>query len=242
MTTRLRTLVTAAAAVISLAAIAALSGCTDKQQDIDTTLVGGTVQTEDSDYNVDIRHATEEADATIKTEDSPAPVNSDTIADISTAEPAIIDESDIPKEENTSPAADENDVPEAPAVGEDKPATTKPADTTKPAVTITTDKPKVTTPAQTVRTDLPKVTAEPQYTTKATTPAKPAQTEPTDVKLDSNGFPANPVGGQKFTDSNGTTYQYNDLMGAWFESGGVSMQEFPDNYEGGVFGGETILH
>lgn len=144
-----------------------------------------------------------------------------------TAEPTEISEPDIPKEETTSPA------------------TTK---ATQPAVTVTTDKPQVTTPAQTVRTDLPKVTAEPQYTTAATTTAKPAkQTEPAEIQTDANGFPANPQNGDKFTDSTGQTYQYDgSLFFRWVpynNDGKTIVQEFPDNYEGGIFGGgQSVLH
>ncbi len=146
-----------------------------------------------------------------------------------TAEPTEISEPDIPKEETTAP--------------ETTPATTK---ATQPAVTITTDKPQVTTPAQTVRTDLPKVTAEPQYTTAATTTTKPAkQTEPAEIKTDENGFPANPNNGDWFTDSTGQQYMYNSIFEQWIPGtpGHPNVQEFPDNYEGGVFGGgQSVLH
>lgn len=141
-----------------------------------------------------------------------------------TAEPTEISEPDIPKEETISPA------------------TTK---ATQPAVTVTTDKPQVTTPAQTVRTDLPKVTAEPQYTTAATTTAKPAkQTEPAEIQTDANGFPANPQNGDKFTDSTGQTYQYDgSLFFRWVpynNDGKTIVQEFPTfEVEGGD---EIILH
>ena len=145
-----------------------------------------------------------------------------------TAEPTEISEPDIPKEKTTAP--------------ETTPATTK---ATQPAVTITTDKPQVTTPAQTVRTDLPKVTAEPQYTTAATTTTKPAkQTEPAEIKTDENGFPANPEVNQTFVDSTGTEYIYNGIFG-WIQGddGNPDVQEFPDNYEGGIFGGgQSVLH
>lgn len=145
-----------------------------------------------------------------------------------TAEPTEISEPDIPKEKTTAP--------------ETTPATTK---ATQPAVTITTDKPQVTTPAQTVRTNLPKVTAEPQYTTAATTTTKPAkQTEPAEIKTDENGFPANPEVNQTFVDSTGTEYIYNGIFG-WIQGddGNPDVQEFPDNYEGGIFGGgQSVLH
>ena len=204
-----------------IAAIAALSGCAEKKPEIDFNLIGGTLQTEDSDYEVDIRSNTEET-----------PVNSDTEAGSVTAESEIFYDSDIPKEEIAVSEADESDISEAPAVSEDKPDTTKPETTTaaKPAVTITTDKPKETTPAQTVRTDLPKVTAEPQYTTKATTTTKPAQIEPVEIETDKNGFPANPVVDQTFTDSTGQQYIYDSIFG-WIRHSGngeTIVQEFPD--------------
>ncbi|MBP0983519.1 MAG: hypothetical protein J6A19_07310 [Oscillospiraceae bacterium] len=118
------------------------------------------------------------------------------------------------------------------------PETTK-STTTKPAVTVSTS--KATTPAQTVRTDLPKVTAEPQYTTASTTPAKPKQTEPTEIETDENGFPANPEVNQTFVDSTGTEYIYNGIFG-WIQGddGNPNIQEFPTfEVEGGD---EIILH
>lgn len=133
------------------------------------------------------------------------------------------------------------DYPEAPDQDKDSaPASTK-AQTNKPAVTVVTTAPAVTTPPSTVRDDLPKVTAEPKYTTAPT--EKPAQTEPTVVdKTDSNGFPANPVDGQIFIDADGNRWEYVEFIG-WGEANGpaVILQEFPDNYEGGVFGGDQIL-
>ncbi len=214
-----------------IAAIAALSGCAEKKPEIDFNLIGGEIQTEDSDYEVDIRSDTEET-----------PVNSDTESRNVTAESEIFYDSDIPKEEIAVSEADESDIPEAPTVSEDKPDTTKPETTTtaKPAVTITTDKPKETTPAQTVRTDLPKVTAEPQYTTKATTTTKPAQIEPVEIETDKNGFPANPVVDQLFTDSTGQQYIYDSIFG-WIKHSGngeTIVQEFPE-FE---ISGEKILH
>ena len=217
-----------------IAAIAALSGCAEKKPEIDFNLIGGTLQTEDSDYEVDIRSDTEET-----------PVNSDTEAGSVTAEPEIFYDSDIPKEEIAVSEADESDIPEAPTVSEDKPDTTKPETTTtaKPAVTITTDKPKETTPAQTVRTDLPKVTAEPQYTTKATTTTKPAQIEPVEIETDKNGFPANPVVNQTFVDSTGTEYIYNGIFG-WIkgDDGNPDIQEFPRHGDYTYGEGEQVLH
>lgn len=217
-----------------IAAIAALGGCAEKKPEIDFNLIGGEIQTEDSDYEVDIRSDTEET-----------PVNSDTEAGSVTAESEIFYDSDIPKEEIAVSEADESDIPEAPAVSEDKPDTTKPETTTtaKPAVTITTDKPKETTPAQTVRTDLPKVTAEPQYTTAATTTTKPNQTEPTEVETDANGFPANPVVNQTFVDSTGTEYIYNGIFG-WIkgDDGNPDIQEFPRHGDYTYGEGEQVLH
>lgn len=205
-----------AAMIISATALF-VGGCSNKAQDIDLTLIGGDGQDIENRYTVDIRYDTDEA-----------PINSDTAIVISNAEPEEISEPDIPKEETTAP--------------ETTPATTK---ATQPAVTITTDKPQVTTPAQTVRTDLPKVTAEPQYTTAATTITKPAkQTEPAEIKTDENGFPANPEVNQTFVDSTGTEYIYNGIFG-WIQGddGNPDVQEFPDNYEGGIFGGgQSVLH
>lgn len=199
-------------AAVIVAATALTSGCSDKAQDIDLTLIGGDGQDIENRYTVDIRYDTDEA-----------PINSDTAIVISTAEPEEISEPDIPKEETTAPAT--------------TPATTKAA---QPAVTITTDKPQVTTPAQTVRTDLPKVTAEPQYTTAATTTTKPAkQTEPAEIKTDENGFPANPEVNQYFVDSTGQEYIYDSIFG-WIKgnNGSPTVVEFP-SFE--VEGGDEII-
>lgn len=133
-TTKLRAIISAV--IISAVAAAGITGCT-KKQDIDMSLLDGIAQTEENNYNVDIRHDTEEI-----------PVNSDTEAGAVTTEPE--EESSVPKEEKTAP-----------------PTTTTPAESEKPAVTITTNKPEVTTPAQTVRTDRPVVTTAPATTTTA---------------------------------------------------------------------------
>ena len=210
-------------AAVIVATTALISGCTNKAQDIDLTLIGGDGQDIENRYTVDIRYDTDEA-----------PINSDTAIVISTAEPEEISEPDIPKEETTVPA--ENEKP-AEAAQATTPATTK---ATQPAVTITTDKPKVTTPAQTVRTDLPKVTAEPQYTTAATTTTKPAkQTEPTEIETDENGFPANPEVNQYFIDSTGQEYIYDSIFG-WIKgnNGSPTVVEFP-SFE--VEGGDEII-
>ena len=210
-------------AAVIVATTALISGCSNKAQDIDLTLIGGDGQNSENSYTVDIRRDTEEV-----------PVNSDTTLDISTAEPEEISEPDIPKEETTAPTKNEKPAEAAPAT---TPATTKAA---QPAVTITTDKPQVTTPAQTVRTDLPKVTAEPQYTTAATTTTKPAkQTEPAEIKTDENGFPANPEVNQYFVDSTGQEYIYDSIFG-WIKgnNGSPTVVEFP-SFE--VEGGDEII-
>lgn len=210
-------------AAVIVATTALISGCSNKSQDIDLTLIGGDGQDIENRYTVDIRYDTDEA-----------PINSDTAIVISTAEPEEISEPDIPKEETTAPAKNEKS---------DEAATKATTKVTQPAVTITTDKPPVTTPAQTVRNDLPKVTAEPQYTTAATTTTKPAkQTEPAEIKTDENGFPANPEVNQTFVDSTGTEYIYNGIFG-WIQGddGNPDVQEFPDNY-GEIGSGNKILH
>lgn len=129
------------------------------------------------------------------------------------------------------------DYPEAPNQDKDSaPASTK-AQTNKPAVTVVTTAPAVTAPPSTVRDDLPKVTAEPKYTTVPT--EKPAQTEPTVVeKTDSNGFPANPVDGQFFIDSDGNRWEYIEFVGWVPANGDGVMQEFPDFY---VEGGDEVI-
>ena len=120
------------------------------------------------------------------------------------------------------------------------PETTK-STTTKPAVTVSTS--KAATPVQTVRTDLPKVTAEPQYTTDSTTTAKPKQTEPVEIEMDVNGFPANPEVNQTFVDSTGTEYIYNGIFG-WIQGddGNPDVQEFPRHGDYTYGEGEQILH
>ena len=136
---------------------------------------------------------------------------------------------------------------EAPAESETESATSSIPETTKsttskPAVTVSTSK-AVTTPEQTVRTDLPKVTAEPQYTTDSTTTAKPKQTEPVEIEMDDNGFPANPEVNQTFVDSTGTEYIYNGIFG-WIQGddGNPDVQEFPRHGDYTYGEGEQILH
>lgn len=131
---------------------------------------------------------------------------------------------------------------ETESVTSSTPETTK-STTSKPAVTVSTSK-AVTTPEQTVRTDLPKVTAEPQYTTTSTTPAKPKQTEPTEIETDENGFPANPKNGDKFTDSTGQECQFNSVFDAWIpgNTGNSDVQEFPRHGDYTYGEGEQILH
>ncbi len=139
-----------------------------------------------------------------------------------------------PKSE-PKPAPADSDTPASSKPKSDKPK----AD--KPAVTVVTNPQAVTAPPSTVRDDLPKVEPEPKYTTSPED--KAAQTEPTVVdKLDNNGFPANPVSGQEYVDGNGNRWVYMEFIG-WVEANGpgVTLQEFPDNYDGGVFGGEQIL-
>ena len=100
-------------AAVIVATTALISGCSNKAQDIDLTLIGGDGQNSENSYTVDIRRDTEEV-----------PVNSDTTLDISTAEPEEISEPDIPKEETTAPTKNEKPAEAAPAT---TPATTKAA-------------------------------------------------------------------------------------------------------------------
>lgn len=74
-------------AAVIVATTALISGCSNKAQDIDLTLIGGDGQDIENRYTVDIRYDTDEV-----------PINSDTAIVISTAEPEEISEPDIPKE------------------------------------------------------------------------------------------------------------------------------------------------
>ncbi|MGN1341160.1 MAG: hypothetical protein ACI4WS_12780 [Oscillospiraceae bacterium] len=210
-------------ALIIAAALAGLTGCTDKKPEIDYSLIGGTVQVTDSGYNVDIRHDPDETT-----------VNSDTVSGSESAEPEMLPDTTETAEDTYS--VDKSSPDSKPAAA--KPETAAP----KPAVTISTDKPAVTSPAQTVRTDLPKVTAEPQYTTKAATTTKPAQTEPEEIETDKDGFPANPTENQVYVDSTGQEYIFDSLFG-WIKGndGNANLQEFPDNY-GEIGSGKQVLH
>ena len=70
------------------------------------------------------------------------------------------------------------------------------------------------------------------------------QAEPAEIQTDANGFPANPEVNQTFVDSTGTEYIYNGIFG-WIQDndGNPDVQKFPDNYEGGIFGGgQSVLH
>lgn len=198
--TRLKTnaLRTISAAML-ISVLTAVTGCSDRKQDIDYELIGGTYEAGENEYKVQI--FSDSSDTTAE-----APTESET-------------------EVTTSST----------------PETTK-STTTKPAVTVSTS--KATTPAQTVRTDLPKVTAKPQYTTASTTTTKPKQTEPTEIEMDENGFPANPKNGDKFTDSTGQEYMYNSIFERWVpgHSGNVNMQEFPRHGDYTYGEGEQILN
>ena len=85
-------------AAVIVATTALISGCSNKTQDIDLTLIGGDGQDIENRYTVDIRYDTDEA-----------PINSDTAIVISTAEPEEISEPDIP---NTAGVTDPGIVPE----------------------------------------------------------------------------------------------------------------------------------
>lgn len=122
-------------AAVIVATTALISGCSNKAQDIDLTLIGGDGQDIENRYTVDIRYDTDEA-----------PINSDTAIVISTAEPEEISEPDIPKEETTAP-----ETTPAQTVRTDLPkVTAEPQYTT---VATTTTKPaKQTEPAE-IKTD-----------------------------------------------------------------------------------------
>lgn len=170
---------------------------------------GCTSTTNDIDLSVDNDVISEEENSTVDIRQ-----DKETTASTAESEPEEVIESEVTEEE--TPAA----------------ATTaeEPDD---PVVIITTDAVVTTTTSysQTIRTDLPPVTAEPQYTTtSSTTTSQAAQTEPVEIETDSNGFPANPRKGDKFTDSTGQEYIYDNLFDQWVpgNSGNVNLQEFPD--------------
>lgn len=177
---------------------------------------GCTSTPNDIDLSIDSDVITEEENSTVDIR-----LDEETTAAATESEPEEVAEPDIPKEETSAATTTTVEEPE------------------EPAVVITTDAPEVTTPAQTIRTDLPTVTAEPKYTTAATTTVKPAQTEPVEVKTDSNGFPANPTVNQYFVDSTGQEYIYDSLFG-WIKgnNGNPTVVEFP-SFE--VEGGDEII-
>lgn len=110
-------------AAVIVATTALISGCSNKAQDIDLTLIGGEGQDMDNRYTVDIRYDTDE----------------------STAEPEEISEPDIPKEETTAPETTPATTKAAqPAVT----ITTDKPQVTTPAQTVRTDLPKVTAEPQ----------------------------------------------------------------------------------------------
>lgn len=120
-------------AAVIVATTALISGCSNKAQDIDLTLIGGDGQDMDNRYTVDIRYDTDE----------------------STAEPEEISEPDIPKEETTAPETTPATTKAAqPAVT----ITTDKPQVTTPAQTVRTDLPKVTAEPQytTAATTTPK--------------------------------------------------------------------------------------
>lgn len=260
MTTRKRNLIIAAVAAIVIAAAAVITVVTlntqSEAEKVNNALaLMSSPDNTDSDVSYNRNAAVtvgggSDNDTPIiidETEDTVEADNEDVLdenADVSMNDNDKAEKEDTPDDGTTSSELSDStkpDYPEAPNQDKDSaPASTK-AQTNKPAVTVVTTAPAVTAPPSTVRDDLPKVTAEPKHTTAPT--EKPAQTEPTVVeKTDSNGFPANPVDGQIFIDSDGNRWEYVEFIG-WGEANGpaVILQEFPNNYEGGVFGGDQIL-
>lgn len=262
MTTRKRNLIIAAAVAAVIAAAAAITAITLNTQS-EAEKVNNTLALM-GDPNAVVSDITDNRNATVTVgggSDNDTPIvigetedDTDKAADVEdilteSADAAEIDKGNAEKEDtpdrgvtssakpadSTKPANTSNsDYPEAPDQGGT--SSSSKAQTDKPAVTVVTTAPAVTAPPSTVRNDLPEVTAEPKYTTAPT--EKPAQTEPTVVeKYDSNGFPANPVSGQEYVDSNGQLWTYLEFVG-WRESGSPTLQEFPDFY---VEGGDEII-
>lgn len=265
MTTRKRNLIIAAAAAIVIAAAAVITVATlntqSEAEKVNNTLAlmgdpnavvsdipdnRNAAVTVGSGSDNDTPIVIGETEDTFEADGEDVP---DESADVSVDGNVNAEKEDIPDDDtaasepsgSTKPAdTSKPDYPEAPANDKDTAPTSSKPQSTKPAVTVVTTAPAVTTPPSTVRYDLPEVTAEPKYTTAPI--EKPAQTEPTVIdKTDSNGFPANPVHGQEFIDANGNRWLYIEFVGWKAANGSGVMQEFPDNYEGGVFGGDQIL-
>lgn len=117
-------------AAVIVATTALISGCSNKAQDIDLTLIGGEGQDMDNRYTVDIRYDTDE----------------------STAEPEEISEPDIPKEETTAPEttpATTKATQPAVTITTDKPQVTTPAQTVRTDLPKVTAEPQYTTAATT---------------------------------------------------------------------------------------------
>lgn len=117
-------------AAVIVATTALISGCSNKAQDIDLTLIGGDGQDIENRYTVDIRYDTDE----------------------STAEPEEISEPDIPKEETTAPEttpATTKATQPAVTITTDKPQVTTPAQTVRTDLPKVTAEPQYTTAATT---------------------------------------------------------------------------------------------
>ena len=271
MTTRKRNLIIAAAAAIVIAAAAGITAITlttqSEAEKVNNALaLMSSPDNTDSDVS-DNRNAAvtvgggSDNDTPIiidETEDTVEADNEDVLdesADVPVNDNDNTEKEDTPddgttssepsgstKPSGTTKPADTSkpDYPEVPNQDKDSaPASTK-EQTNKPAVTVVTTAPAVTAPPSTVRDDLPKVTAEPKYTTAPT--EKPAQTVPTVVeKSDSNGFPANPVDGQFFIDSDGNRWGYIEFVGWVPANGDGVMQEFPSHEGQDYFSGNQLL-
>ncbi|MBS6587524.1 MAG: hypothetical protein KH345_15470 [Eubacterium sp.] len=112
-------------AAVIVATTALISGCSNKAQDIDLTLIGGDGQDIENRYTVDIRYDTDEA-----------PINSDT---------AIVEKTTAPE---TTPATTKATQP-AVTITTDKPPVTTPAQTVRTDLPKVTAKPQYTTASTT---------------------------------------------------------------------------------------------
>lgn len=122
--------------VIVMAALAVLSGCSDRKPDIDYTLIGGTYQAEDNEYNVQIFKSSSDV-----TEEAPAESKESTSDPVdTTAKPATTQKTAV-------------------TVTTDKPAITIPAQTVRTDLPKVTAEPQYTTASTT--TTKPKNQTEP---------------------------------------------------------------------------------
>ena len=176
----------------------------------------------------------------IPTDDAPASTASDYVVTINrsaddTDEPVVMQTGEAAEDESEADdeAAESKNGTDSNATNATTASTPQKSESSKYTVTTVTSAAADEIPVATARTDLPQVTAtEPTTVNPAETIATTAALTPETVtETDSNGFPANPTGGQIYYDEDGTRWIYVDIVGVgWMVGGDTIIEEFPHNH------------